>query len=501
MADGPAGHVLMVDDNPMSLALVETELRLEGYTVDCAENGLSGLEAAAAVRPDLILLDVLLPDIDGLEVCRRLKADPATETIPIVMITGLRATTLKVRALDVGADDFLTKPFDHAELLARVRASIRLKRAYEWLDRANTELAVRDERMAAEERIKEIVQISADAVIVLDENHHVTRFNRAAEEIFGYPAEEVIGQAMDVLVAPRYLAAHRRHMQAFAADPEPVRRMGAPAMFGLRRDGAEFPAEALVSKQGRRGHLTYTVMIRDITERVRLVETLRHREEQLQELVQQLLRTQEDERRRVAYELHDGIAQTAAGLYQLLDAYAERYRPRREEARASLDRPLRTAQELVRDVRRLIAGLRPTALDEFGLVAAIQIEVEALRADGWNVMVENKLGDERLPPTVETALYRVAQEALTNARRHGQCTRAHVRLWRERGNVHLEVRDWGLGFSPSAARLSAGPGQRVGLASMKERVELLGGRLRLQSRPGAGTRVVAEVPIPGGHTR
>jgi signal transduction histidine kinase len=149
----------------------------------------------------------------------------------------------------------------------------------------------------------------------------------------------------------------------------------------------------------------------------------------------------------------------------------------------------------VREARRLIAGLRPTALDDFGLGTAIRLEVEALRTEGWQVSYHEELGDERLPSTLETALFRVTQEALTNVRKHAGRAKVSVRLKRNDDTIWLEVRDWGRGFNSHVPHERPRPGERVGLLSMQERVALLRGRCTVNSQPGTGTQVLAEVPL------
>jgi signal transduction histidine kinase len=150
----------------------------------------------------------------------------------------------------------------------------------------------------------------------------------------------------------------------------------------------------------------------------------------------------------------------------------------------------------VREARTVVGALRPTALDDLGLEEALRAEVDELRTEGWRVKLEADLGPARLAPEVETTLFRVAQEALRNARKHARTGRAVVRLRRTRRVARVEVRDWGRGFDPAAAPEGGGPGERVGLSGMRERVALLGGRCEVKSRPGAGTRVMAEVPLP-----
>ncbi len=231
-------------------------------------------------------------------------------------------------------------------------------------------------------------------------------------------------------------------------------------------------------------------------ENARLYEELAEREHRLRELVGRMLVAQEEERRRVAYEVHDGLAQVAAAAHQHLQGFAKRHPPGTTRGREELDEALKLIQQAVREARHVIANLRPTALDDFGLAIALRLRVEELSTEGLQVSYEETLGDKRLPVTVETALYRVAQEALTNVRKHAQSSRVHLKLERLDRTVRLEVRDWGRGFEADEVKDGGGPGERVGLSSMHERVALLGGDLRVHSQPGAGTSVVAEVPLP-----
>lgn len=133
-----AGKVLVVDDEPTNVLLVSRVMKRLGYEVVTAANGEEGLAAAVRERPDVVLLDVNMPQLNGFEVCRRLKDDPATRLIPVVLVTGLAAVEDRIRGLDAGADDFLSKPFAIAELEARVRSLTRLKRYTDELDSAES---------------------------------------------------------------------------------------------------------------------------------------------------------------------------------------------------------------------------------------------------------------------------------------------------------------------------------------------------------------------------
>ncbi len=203
----------------------------------------------------------------------------------------------------------------------------------------------------------------------------------------------------------------------------------------------------------------------------------------------------EEERHHVAYALHDGLAQVVASAHQHLQAFASHYHPRSLQARQELSQTLELAQRSVKEARRLIAGLRPTALDDFGLATALRLQIEAQRAEGWTISYDETLGSERLLPTIEITLFGVAQEALNNARKHARTTRARLALERQASKIRLEVQDWGCGFEPLAVLQEASLHGHVGLREMQERIELVGGHLTISSQADVGTLLVAEVPL------
>ena len=193
--------------------------------------------------------------------------------------------------------------------------------------------------------------------------------------------------------------------------------------------------------------------------------------------------------------MHDGLAQVAVAAHQNLQAFARRHAPDTERGRRELEQILEQVRATVSDARRIIANLRPTALDDLGLAAALSLEVEHLREDGYQVHYEENLRDQRLPDSLEIALFRIAQEALTNMRKHAQTRRVRIRLGRSDNEAYLQIQDYGRGFDPVRVSAGSGPGERVGLAGMRERIGMLGGELEIHSRPDAGTSISVTVPV------
>ncbi|MDU8545539.1 sensor histidine kinase [Pseudomonas syringae group sp. J248-6] len=225
----------------------------------------------------------------------------------------------------------------------------------------------------------------------------------------------------------------------------------------------------------------------------RLLEALVVRERTMSELVRQLFTAQEDERKRMAYDLHDGLAQTLAGLHQRLQGFAGRCPQLPEPLDADLQAILKLAQHCVGEGRQLISGLRPSVLDDFGLLQAVDKEADRLREAGIAVQWTSR-SQARLPSHLEIALFRIAQEGINNVFKHAGASRVELALELSNDNVSLSLEDNGRGFITEKPRNGSSV-QKLGLVAMQERASLLGGRLTCVSRLERGTRLRAIVPF------
>ena len=180
-------NLLIVDDTVESLDLLVYFLKPAGYAIQTATTGRAALEHISRELPDLILLDVMLPDINGYEICERLKKDTRTRHIPIIMITALKELKDKIQGLEAGADDFVTKPFDSVELLARVRSLLRLKTYHDGLIRQNAELQRQKKLLEREEKFKKdltdlIVHDMKGPLFVIQGNLQMWNMTREAQQ-------------------------------------------------------------------------------------------------------------------------------------------------------------------------------------------------------------------------------------------------------------------------------------------------------------------------------
>ena len=242
--------------------------------------------------------------------------------------------------------------------------------------------------------------------------------------------------------------------------------------------------------QAEDGRMVIAV-VRDITRRSQAEEALRDYTERLKFLSRRLMEVQETERRNIARELHDEIGQLLTGLKLTLEMAT---RSPGDGTRAGVEQAHALVNELMARARKLSLDLRPAMLDDLGLVPALLWHIEHYTAQ-TRVRVRFKhsgLEGRRFLPEVETAAYRIVQEALTNVARHANIDEVSVRLWTNSEMLSIEVQDSGAGFDAATIMTSS---ETSGLAGMRERAVLLGGRFMVESSPGSGARLTAELAI------
>ncbi|MFO0701720.1 MAG: PAS domain S-box protein [Nitrospira sp.] len=353
----------------------------------------------------------------------------------------------------------------------------------EITERIQTEQALR----LSQGRLADILDIAQDAIIVMDRDRSIVLFNQGAAKLFGYDLDEALGQPIDLLLPERFREGHAYHVDAFAQAPEMARRMAQRReVFGLKKDGSEFPAEASISKLTVGEQTTFTVIVRDITERLRT-------EQQLRSLTAELIGAQEEERRRIARELHDDINQRLALLAIAMGNMLSNSALVSGQARETVQSLAQQLGAVSDDVRRMAYHFHPSILDDLGLTAALQ-----QLTDEWSaktgikaVIVQEEPGDS-LPRNIASCLYRVTQESLANVMKHARAARVELELLCDDQEVRLSIYDTGVGFDPKEIQAHH-PG--LGLVNMRERVRSVRGQLDIQSEPGQGTHVIVQIPF------
>jgi PAS domain S-box-containing protein len=347
----------------------------------------------------------------------------------------------------------------------------------------------------AESRLAAIVQSAMDAIITIDADQRIVLCNTAAERMFGCTPEEAIGRPLDRFIPERFRAGHRGHIERFGRTGETSRRMGyQQALWALRTDGAEFPIEASISHATVAGQHLYTVILRDITARLKAEEELRLAHDELRELAQAMHEVRESERTRIARELHDELGQALTALKMDTDLLGSTLPADRPDLAERTDAMRALLDSTVATTRRISADLRPLVLDDLGLGAAAEWLAQGFaQRTQIPCSLQVDAACAQLGEPHASALFRIMQESLTNVARHARATRVSVRLERRGDDAVLTVLDDGVGMDRAAR-----PNPRsFGLRGIGERALLLGGSAEIASRPGAGTTLVARIPLTG----
>ena len=341
-----------------------------------------------------------------------------------------------------------------------------------------------------------LLQSAGDAVVAVDGQGRVVEWNPAAEAMFGYSRDDAHGREIASLVIPQDL--RERHDAAFAraVAGEPLARAGRAIEFdAVTRDGQRFPVEVTISRVDAHRGVAFTAFIRDVTRR-------RELEAERAWTLRKLAQAQEQTRAQIASELHDDTVQVMVAVLMSLDRALAR-------TVAGEQQPLLRARELLAEAidrtRRMMFELRPAVLHERGLAAAVAVLADEIRRE-TGASVDVNIPYRRYPATVEALAYRSLQEALANVRKHANATTVSISLAEGGSDVLIgEVRDNGRGFDLDTTLTRTRAEMHLGLDTMIERVQTMGGTCTIDSHEGGGTRIAfrfpAQPPAPANPSR
>lgn len=505
--------LLAIDANEDNLTSLEAAVReaLPGCALLTALSGPKGLELARAEDPDMILLAIPMPDMDGYAVCQELKDDERLHTIPALFLTACRADReSRIKALEAGAEGFLNQPFDQIELVAQVRAMVRIKAAnrLQRLEKEQLEILV-DERTRelrheveehkraqealreSEEKYRLMLHTAMDGYWLADVQGRLIDVNEAYCRMSGYSRERLLALSIAQLEAVESVS-------SVAARIEQIKRDGVARFESRhrRKDGSVYDVEVSVRSVPVLEGGGMVAFLRDITERKRAEAELRASEDQLRALTARIQAAREEERAGIAGELHDELGQAITGLKMDVAWLQNRLQPgaamEAEPLRRKTASMLPLLDDLIRTIQRISTDLRPGALDDLGLVAATGWCVEQFRErTGLDVELALPVADIDLDASRSTALYRILQEALTNVVRHAAATRVEVSLHVAADGLFMEVKDNGRGILPAEIQNN----RSLGLLGMRERLLPFGGTLHIHGESGRGTVLTVTIPL------
>jgi two-component system sensor histidine kinase UhpB len=464
-------RVLVLEDDPADAELALAALGAAGIACEAeVAGGRADFERLhAAGGWDLVLADYSLPGYTGLDALARVRA--ADPLLPFILVSGALGEERAVDALRAGASDFVLKGNLGRLAPAVLRA----------LDEARQRRGHREVQQAlelSERRYRAVVEDQSELIIRMLPDSTVTFVNRAYCRYYGLQPDQLLGREVLESLSPENSAALRR------------------SLAGLSSQAPTYERDALVRDAAGEERWTHWVArgIFDARGALAEVQSVGRDVTELRRLSRRLLEVQETERRNLARDLHDDLGQALTALKLNLEAVV---RARDAAAlQARLAEALDTTRHALERVRALSLNLRPLQLDDLGLVAALRSHLDR-QAVLARLAPHLELAE---PPAalgleIETACFRVAQEAINNVVRHAAAGNLWLQLRFGDGRMALSVRDDGKGFDVRAAQRRAAAGESLGVVSMQERVALAGGSFEIRSAPGEGTVVAASFPL------
>jgi PAS domain S-box-containing protein len=467
--------ILYAEDTDAQRYAVSHVLRRAGFEVLEASTGRQALELMER-RPDLVVLDVKLPDISGYEVCHRIKSSEASARVPVLHLSAALVTTqARVAGLEGGADAYLVQPVNPEELIATIGALLRVHRAEEEL-------------WVSKQQYRAFFEANPLACLVFDAaDLRIQAVNAAAVLQYGHTREEFMRMTLPEVAVEAERETFTAFLRSDSASSPPSH-----AWKHSVKAGAAFTAETILAHLQLNDRDLRLLIVQDITEQIARQAT--EQREQLQKLLlERVLLAQEEERRHLARELHDHAGQLMTsllvGLRTLSDAR------KLADAKHQAQQLREIASSAIGELGRLARGLHSTVIDDLGLQEGIQRHAEEFSAmhqipvsvDFDNTPLSILKKDEQI------SIYRIVQEALTNVARHSQATRVNIQVKRSGADLTIIIADNGCGLMPSRNRL---PWQHLGIEGMRQRAAMLGGSLELVSEPQQGLSVQARMPFP-----
>jgi PAS domain S-box-containing protein len=497
-------RVLIVEDSEDDMALLLRALRRGNYELSFERvDTAPAMHAALDRQPwDIIISDYTMPQFSGpaaLNLLQQRKID-----VPFIIVSGTIGEDMAVAAMKAGANDYIMKS-NLTRLVPAIERELREAAGRREHQRAEAE------RRMAEARFAGVLATAAEAIIVMDESQKIVLFNSSAEQIFGYTASAAIGQPLDLLLPPQSAEGHSPDIRAFADDSTTARKLGSRGLMlvGRRKDGAEFPIDASISKLYQDGQITFTVFVQDVSERKRLESQLLHA--QKMESIGRLAGG-------VAHDFNN-LLTAITGYSEFLLEDLDQADPRRDdvvEIKKAADRAATLTRQLLAFSRRQM--LAPHVLDLNAVVSNMDKMLQRLIGEDVELItvLDPSLGRIKADPSqIEQVIMNLAVNARDAMPQGGQMTietanvdldasnvRQHISL-RPGPYVLLTVSDTGCGmdeetqshiFEPFFTTKDRGKGTGLGLSTVYGIIEQSGGSIWVYSEPGHGATFKAYLP-------
>jgi signal transduction histidine kinase/CheY-like chemotaxis protein len=467
--------ILIIDDDSQSIFMLKHVLESRGYQVEGVVSGKEGITKLSFFSPDLILLDVLMPEMDGYQVCETLKNNPDTSGIPVIFITASHDPDELIRGFDAGGVDFISKPLNKSELLARVNTHVELKQSRDLIFQRNKELNEEIERRKqTEEKFKALSEMAYEAVIFVNDNK-IIEANKAATELFDIDLKRTPNTLLGDVFNPRI----------------------AEAMLNVCQVNGNVPRElTLINKEGKEffaliHHRKITYM--QIGVDVLAVKDITWQKEMDKRVFNAILETEEKERKRFSRDMHDGLGALLSTLKIYLNLFQKGNRSQ-EESESLLDEMKETINQAIATARTIANNIMPSMLMDYGLIKALVVFTESLEKTGAINVIFKYPEDLVIHDEItQTHLYRIALELINNTLKHAEATEIEIKISQTRSRFIMEYCDNGKGFDFNANYMKEGGSQ--GLKNIFSRISFLNGKGSYQTLDNGKLKFAMEIPV------
>ena len=490
--------ILIVEDREQDRYLLQTLLQGFGYQVMAASHGQEALDLARQQPPQLIVTDILMPIMDGFTLCRQWQQDPQLQSIPFVFYTASYTDPRDEQfALSLGANLFLTKPQEpnalHEALQGLLENQGKTDPCSAQTDNNETiylkqynEVLIRklEDKMAY---LQAIIDTAANVIIEMSPQYEIREFNPGAEWLYKTVREKVLGRNfLEQCIQPDEQDNIRKKMERIIGAKSCVTFESAFTRAHDEREHVLFwnVVGIALPQQSLSGIIAVGTDITMIKEAQKQLRTLSH----------SLAQTEEKVRREVGLFLHDHISQSLASCKLMIDTEQHQaHGPELKEKLGTISQLMMTAME---ETQQLTSNLVPVVLHRQGLYVAIEDWLGDNLEKGHHIKthVEHQMGDEDIPEDISLFIFRTIKELGFNVIKYAQAHTVNVQI-KPRGRfVWLAFSDDGIGFDPNSTQQQDAQGTGIGLFSIKERVEYMGGYFHLDSSPDHGTMIEMRIP-------
>jgi signal transduction histidine kinase len=463
----------IVDDDIQTIQVLFHLLEKRGYQVRSSSSGLSALKEFETYSPDLILLDIIMPDMDGYEVCRIIKSNSQLALIPVIFITASNEISELVKGFDAGAVDFISKPLNKAELLARVNTHVELKKARDLIEKSNYALSMEvRSRKQAEEKFRALSETTFEAVLFLQDNK-IIEMNKAALKLFN-PGPEF--SSIFSFTDSKGAQLLKKILQ--------TKDSTGPWEIGFM-DSQEKPFYGQVQYQSfnYKGENVNVLAIRDITRQKEIDN----------EIFNAIIEAEEKERKRFSRDMHDGLGALLSTLKIYVNLFQKPNKNASEKEMLMVEIK-EIINKAVESARTIANNLMPSVLMDHGLIKALKSFSDALNKTGV-ITVDFRGPSEqiRIDPNIETHLYRISLELINNTLKYADASNIGLEINVEGRSLFLKYSDNGKGCDFDTVYNNKSSSQ--GLKNILSRVNFMNGEGQFQTSPGMGLSFKMEIPF------